>query len=448
MDDKRSTLKSVLIWVAVILIPAILIFAGLLSGTRRGVEVELARIRAAGEPVCAKDLAGPPIPPDQNAALIYNQAFQMLKSSIYKPHVETLQAVDLTKPIGPIKIDWPEVEKASTGVGGIVALARQAAELPRCHYQVDYSPGPATLFTHLSQVRSLERVLSAASLVEARRGNTDGAAELLRLAIRTGHSVKDEPTLIATLVQMACLHISTSALQRVMESCDLSESQARQLYDDLGQVDLLHSYKIAMQGERVMGLITFDMVRQQKSGMTAAFAHGNLDPLSYAGSYAWRPFLNADQSVYLKFSRHYVDTANTTCRETKIKGIHPPSDADIPTYARISSIIAPVWERARSARDMAMSKVALARTALALRAYKARFGAYPAKLAELKTRLGWKLPEDPCSGRDLHYRRKPTGFLIYSIGLDFKDDGGKPQQIKNGQSNPTAPGDIVWEAIR
>jgi len=61
---------------------------------------------------------------------------------------------------------------------------------------------------------------------------------------------------------------------------------------------------------------------------------------------------------------------------------------------------------------------------LALQAYKARHGAYPASVEELKTKLGWKLPKDPFSEKDFVYRRRDKGFILYSVGPDMKDDGG------------------------
>jgi len=56
----------------------------------------------------------------------------------------------------------------------------------------------------------------------------------------------------------------------------------------------------------------------------------------------------------------------------------------------------------------------------------------------LRSRLGWKLPQDPFSGKDFVYKRQGKGFLLYSIGENLKDDGGlaAPEE---------APADIVWQ---
>jgi hypothetical protein len=73
--------------------------------------------------------------------------------------------------------------------------------------------------------------------------------------------------------------------------------------------------------------------------------------------------------------------------------------------------------------------------ALALRAYRVEKGVYPTRLDELVTD-GYlsRVPDDPFAppGMPLRYRRLPGGskYLLYSIGPDGKDDGGKPVSNK------------------
>jgi len=65
-------------------------------------------------------------------------------------------------------------------------------------------------------------------------------------------------------------------------------------------------------------------------------------------------------------------------------------------------------------------------TTLAVLRYKADKGAMPDKLEALVEggylRL---LPADPCSDGPLVYREIDDDFTLYSVGMDFKDDGGK-----------------------
>ena len=47
------------------------------------------------------------------------------------------------------------------------------------------------------------------------------------------------------------------------------------------------------------------------------------------------------------------------------------------------------------------------------------------------------VPSDPYGGRDLRYDKLGPGFVVYSIGKDFRDDGGMerlPASKTAGQS--------------
>jgi hypothetical protein len=71
------------------------------------------------------------------------------------------------------------------------------------------------------------------------------------------------------------------------------------------------------------------------------------------------------------------------------------------------------------------TRLALMRWALALEVYRKRTGSYPGTLRDVSARLGWKLPKDPITGGGFLYRRRPGGYVIYSIGWNEKDDGGR-----------------------
>ena len=72
-----------------------------------------------------------------------------------------------------------------------------------------------------------------------------------------------------------------------------------------------------------------------------------------------------------------------------------------------------------------MGRKGLTEVSLALAAFKAEHAAYPAKLEvvvpnELKT-----LPDDLFTDEPLNYTRTEAGYVLYSVGPNLKDDGGK-----------------------
>jgi hypothetical protein len=68
----------------------------------------------------------------------------------------------------------------------------------------------------------------------------------------------------------------------------------------------------------------------------------------------------------------------------------------------------------------------LTKLAFTLAAYRADHGAYPARLAALVPKYVAAVPKDVFDNdADLHYAREGDGYLLYSVGINGKDDGGK-----------------------
>ena len=63
---------------------------------------------------------------------------------------------------------------------------------------------------------------------------------------------------------------------------------------------------------------------------------------------------------------------------------------------------------------------------LAIQRWRLEKGEYPVTLDEL-IEAGYlkELPKDPYSDKSLIYKKAGDNFVLYSIGRNFKDDGGK-----------------------
>lgn len=91
--------------------------------------------------------------------------------------------------------------------------------------------------------------------------------------------------------------------------------------------------------------------------------------------------------------------------------------------------------KAETQRDMVVAAIALYR-------YKKAHGQYPEKLEELAPAYLTKLPVDWFVAKPMQYRKRSDGtYLLYSVGVDLKDDGGQPGE-KGGLFTQT--GDMVW----
>ena len=88
-------------------------------------------------------------------------------------------------------------------------------------------------------------------------------------------------------------------------------------------------------------------------------------------------------------------------------------------------ILMPAVEKVHSLSYRFKTGAAASSTVLTLVSYKQENGEYPIDLEQLvEAKYISALPLDPFSDQPLVYRKTGDDFILYSVGLDFDDDGG------------------------
>ncbi len=110
------------------------------------------------------------------------------------------------------------------------------------------------------------------------------------------------------------------------------------------------------------------------------------------------------------------------------------ADANLP-YSTIRKKIYPIHQFSTQISDLAKifryelavdtARADLILLSLALRAYRLKKGAYPHSLIRLVPDYLRSIPDDPF-GMSYVYKFKDGSYLLYSLGPDCKNDGGKP----------------------
>jgi hypothetical protein len=125
------------------------------------------------------------------------------------------------------------------------------------------------------------------------------------------------------------------------------------------------------------------------------------------------------------------------------KSLKALSKADLQKVASkwIGQVYMTLLMPANSAFQGAMTRIAmtsdLTKIALALAEYHADRGSYPSALANLTPKYLPEVPKDIFnSDADLHYAVEGNGYLLYSIGPNGKDDGGKGANDRKSGNEP------------
>lgn len=93
------------------------------------------------------------------------------------------------------------------------------------------------------------------------------------------------------------------------------------------------------------------------------------------------------------------------------------------------ALLMPAFEKAHDYNDRAEQIQVNLHVAFALAAYRADSGRFPAKLDDLAPKYLKQVPGDLFSGKPLTYKPTAKGYLLYSVGIDGKDDGGREDDL-------------------
>jgi hypothetical protein len=94
-----------------------------------------------------------------------------------------------------------------------------------------------------------------------------------------------------------------------------------------------------------------------------------------------------------------------------------------------------------------LANVRTASVALALQRFRLRTGQWPETLPELVPQDLPEMLKDPFEDAPLRYKRLELGFVVYSVGEDRGDDGGRPLPPPKGRK-PGETYDVTFTVRR
>lgn len=401
--------------------------------------------KAEGLPLELVDLHLPrSIDAKDNRAAIYREIFDERAPSQEKRH--SVRAADysytasLDQP--PSVIDRKVAER-------IVSRLQLASKRPLMSFQRDWSQGFDIAFPELARGKDIVKLVAAHAQIEANEGHVEEACRCIELAKMISSDLGSEPTLIGGLVQVATDAIIGRAVEAIASKWASNSQGLAKLEKTLRYLSGHPSIRQSISGEIVIGRIGLRQVKSLHGFASAFTMESEENSLSNwleflpLGPDSNNPLRNlgrpAPELIAPALDARYLEYWRTAYPEMlKIRTVIPEaraSEAMAERWAhspdpscRAIGILVPVFAQASNAflnarahRDLVLLKIKLLRHKLAK-------GIFPKTLAELG-----EAPTDACSGKPLIYRPNPTGFLLYSVGIDGKDDGGK---FKSQVGNP------------
>jgi hypothetical protein len=420
-----------LLWCAIALLVAFLGYAAWrVYHRQRGVstlEAALAELdrKEPGWRLPDLEAARATLPEDQNSARVAVAASRLLPRGWLRP--ELIDAFDRLPP--PDRLTPQRAEQLSAAmraVGPALAEARRLAGLPRGRHHITYRRNIAeTLLEDLLRARTVCALLRFDALDRAQAGDMKGALSACRATLNAGRSIGDEPLVISQLVRNACVTVALQTAERSLAQGEAADDDLaalqRAFEEEAGHPGLL----VSLRGERAAQHEFFDAVEKGEISLDESSKGGTSAEALVFGGVARDRFREEHAAGLAALTRRVEACALPPHEQPRAERQIGAEVERLPRDMVLTKLLMPSLDRIGTAERRRLAWVRCTVVALAVERYRRKHGDWPAALTKLTPELLKEVPLDPFDGRPLRYRQVEDGAVVYSVGPDGRDDGGR-----------------------
>ena len=321
----------------------------------------------------------------------------------------------------------------------LVELRAASMTRPYCRFEENYrfdAPVQNDLLGRSGAQILTSKYLTYDAIAALDSSRCDQALDDIKLNTRLARGSMDQPVLVSGLVAIGMVAINLSAVYDGLATHAWNDAQLDELQRELSQLDFLSDYHRLMRGETVGVLIpAIDRVKAQwavwlpdkktgvnyKDNSPSFMANGWIDmwkarsvDLNLTAS-GW-----ADPEVRVFLPQKMAEYQAATQKKLDSWSIYLPWN-----FLFRLGVTGPVFSAPHKFAQMQVW-IDETRIACALERYRLAQGVYPGALDTLAPAYIDELPHDIMNGQPYHYQLRPDGtYLLYSVGWNQTDDGGK-----------------------
>jgi hypothetical protein len=415
----------------------------------------LAAVRRAGFPTNGDELNQwyADVPEAENAALVLTLAFA-LRRNYSDSRSELIGNFKLPRHGQPLTPEQAELLKGYAELNAAaLAKADEALKFSHSRYPVDFSFGMQTPLPHLAWLKNLAEVEQYKAELSRMAGDTGEVTRAISAIIRLAGTLETEPILISQFVRLRLLQMAVTSLER---SLNLSSNftQSTNLTLQITQAAEVHCLARALIGERAGIVPYFRTSPGDNPRIYPPKTNQDEDSGSVIRRKDWRMlklvgYYDMDMGQFLFVMDKVIPLADLPPPANLEVDRHFAKAAAISKKKRrnLSALTFSNWIRAAAHENECIAHLRLATTALALEQFRNQYNRLPQKLEELTPAFLAKIPDDPFTGTELLYRQLPIGYVVYSVGRDLIDDGGK-EESDSRKSHNESTYDITFTVER
>jgi hypothetical protein len=401
----------------------------------RHVSRELSSLQKSHIPTSGKELDDwySAVPEQENMAVVISNATSLLKTFSDRRSNQ----VDQISISHNHRLEPDERELLSQYVEmnrHAISAVKPAMVLSKSRYPIDLSDGLQATLPHLQKVKTLGKIASFEANQAFESGDVASAIQCLDETFTLARSLDREPTLISQLVRCALVNLAVNSLEVGMSHATVAGAEARTLDGLLKAAERTNSMTIALIGERAMAIPYFRMSQRfLKESAEDSSVEGRLPKVKEGEAPPTGLFL---AGVFERDLRFYLESMATNI---SLISLLPPrsletsqiftAQSEAATRQRyiMSDMFLSGMSRCAVREASVFARLRSARLAIVVEGFRMANGRLPND-SEMSTNSSF---EDPFDGKPLRYKRLQKGYIIYSVGEDREDNGGKERPYKS-----------------
>jgi hypothetical protein len=333
-----------------------------------------------------------------------------------------------------------------------LAKARALVNLRAGRYPVKWSLDYVSTLQPCQDSRTVMTLLLFDARLRAQDGDIEGALTSVLAILGAARSIGDEPYTISQLVRMAGSGVATNTLERILAQGQASPNSLANLQGAFEEEASQPLFLFGVRGERAGHHQMMEAIESGKlkvsslTGIVTGSLKGKLETWweDVSGEREFR----RSHAPWIRVMTEIVEIAKLPAEQqrSKVKSYVRSIDqkagqGELPVYV---GLMVPMAQRFGESfwRNQALLRCAI--VALATERYRLAHGHWPDSVSSLVPEFLANVPLDPYDAKPLRYRRLEDGVVIYSIGPDEEDNGGKVDRehpIKSG----TDVGFQLWD---
>jgi hypothetical protein len=311
-------------------------------------------------------------------------------------------------------------------------LLHAGTSIEHSRYPIDLTAGFETKLPPLQEIKTAVKLLKLEAILHIENGDGKSAIRSTISSFGIARSLAKESMIISQLVRVACQNLAATTIEYCINRVELTDEQLVELVECVHNAEHISDISCAFVGERCMGLRFFKSPESMNPDIIEGIPFRSILELYKAVGLA-----EADTIIYLDLMENYIKSAQLPLhkRQEAVKAIDARLQSTSQIHIMLHAIM-PALARINTIELRNFANLNTARVALVIERYRLAAGKLPESLSELVPSYLESVPKDPFDGNELRYKKLDTGFVVYSIGEDLSDDGGKEKPPRRTKESP------------